>query len=340
MSGGWTSWYGAAAVLLPLLVAAGVGLFLRRRRRVAAALGDRTLVARLLGEDLFSVPWPRVLAVLAAAAALGAALADPRWGSATEGETTSGGRVVLVLDASGSMLAEDVVPNRLERQREAARTLVRSLPDASVAVVVFAGRAYALVPPTADRGALEVYLDALDPSIVTQTGSSLSAAIRQGLGLLAAGEADLSTGALVLITDGDARGENAQVAAAAELAGRAGVPIFALGAGTEGGAPVPDVDLTTGDTLGVKREPGGEIAVSRLNAPLLREIAERSGGEYASLAEPGAVEAVADALRDRRGEGDSPSDRRPARFAWFAAAALLLLTGEGVVAGRRRGEAA
>lgn len=334
MSGGpLTLALGAA---LPVLVALALAAFVRRRRRVAARLGDRPLLAALAGEDLVAVPWGRVLPVLLAALSLGAALADPRWGEAAETGETRGGTVVLVIDASGSMLTADLPPDRLARAREAARELAASLPGAPVAVVAFAGRAYALVPPTVDRGALDLYLDALDPAMVTQSGSSLAAAVRQGVGLLAAGEDDLGSGALVLISDGDALDEPGRVEEAVGLARRAGVPIHALGAATPRGGPVPDVDLATGESLGFKREAGGEIAVSRLGEALLREVAGGTGGEYASLADAGAVERVAAALRERGGEGPGGRGGAPPRFAWFAFAALLLLVAEMGSGARRR----
>lgn len=317
-----------AAAALPPVLALAVWGYVRRRRAVGSRLGDRLLLARLAGEDLLAVPWRRVVPVLLAGVLLGAALLDPRWGEATEGAPVRGGAVVLVLDASSSMLVEDLPPNRLEAERAAARELLRSLPGTPAAVVVFAGRAYALVPPTVDRGALDLYLEALHPSMVTQSGSSLAAAVRQGVGLLAAGDADPSAGALVLVSDGDAREGPEELREAVALARRAGVRIHTLGAGTAAGAPVPDIDLATGERLGVKREPGGEVAVSRLNEELLREVAASSGGSYAALSAPGAVEALATRLQGKAGTEGTGAGGRVPRYPWFAAGALLLLLGE------------
>ena len=324
---------------VPVLVALAVAGFVRRRRRVAVHLGDPSLVAALVGEDLVAVPWRRVVPVLLAALLLGTALTDPRWGAAAEAASVRGGRVVLVLDASGSMLAGDLAPTRLEALRAASRELAAGLPEAAMAVVVFAGRAYALVPPTTDRGALDLFLDALDPAMVTQSGSSLSAALRQGLGLLAAGDAGTGGGALVLVSDGDAGEDPARVLEAAALARRAGVPVYVLGAGTPAGAPVPEIDFATGRAVGFLRGDDGRPVVTRLNESLLREIARATGGEYAALSEPGAVGGLIERLRERVGEAGSPADRRPPRFAGFAALALLLLAAEtaaGGLAPRRR----
>src|SRR5690606_33768550 len=104
--------------------------------------------------------------------------------------------------------------------------------------------------PTPDPGALELYLEALDPAIVTQSGSSLAAAIRQATSLLSA-DGDGAGGTILLVSDGDAPDPRAEIEEAARLAAGLGVRILAVGVGTERGASVPDVDLATGRVLGV-----------------------------------------------------------------------------------------
>lgn len=337
MMDGYAPLIRVVGLALPLLIGFAAWGYVRRRQRAARRLGDRVLIASLIGEDLSAVPRLRLAAILAAAALLGFSMTDPRWGEATEQREGRGGRLVLVLDASSSMLAEDIAPNRLERQRDAAHELVRRMPDAAIAVVMFAGRAYALVPPTTDRGALDLYLQSLHPSMVTQTGSSLTAAIRQGLGLLAAGQEESTAGVLVLVSDGDTVDDPGQVAEVVDLARRAGIPIFVLGAGTAAGAPVPDIDLTTGRRLGYKREPNGAMAISRLNEGVLREIARGSGGEYAPLDDPRSVDRIAEQLQRSSSEAAGGSGDAPPQFTWFAAGALLLLVLESLSdAGRAR----
>lgn len=316
------------AAMLPLLLALALTLWARRRRRVASALGDPVLVRRLLGEDLAGVPWLRVALVLLAGAALGGALLDPRWGTAPERVEARGERWVLVFDVSGSMLVQDVAPNRLERARAVARELLRSARG-PVGVVVFAGRAYALTPPTLDHGAVDLFLSTLDPQMVTQTGSSLAGALRQAVGLLAAGAAAArGPGAVVVLTDGDALDERAPVGEAVGLARRAGVPVHVLGVGTLEGGPVPDFDFATGRDLGFKRTPDGGVAVSRLRQDWLREIARETGGEYARLSDASGATRVAAALRPGGRVTGAGQPEAPPRYAWFAAAALLFLVAE------------
>lgn len=318
---------------LPLAVAVGTWLHVQRRRRVAAALGDPRLLPSL-APGLATVPRRRLALILGAAGALGVALTDPRWGDPTDPRAAAAGSVVLVLDASNSMLARDAQPTRLASERAAARTIVRSLGGSAIGVVVFAGRAYALSPPTADAGAVELYLDALDPEMVSQTGTAFTGAIRQGIGMLLGGSGP-GGGALVLITDGDADEPLEAVEEVARLARRAGVRVYALGVGNEAGSTVPDVDYATGRVVGVKRTPDGEPAISRLRPEPLRRVAEVSGGAYAEVAEPAAAAEVVRRIREdvSGGAAEGRGIEAPARYGWFVGLALALLVLEGA-AGR------
>lgn len=318
-------------IVLPFAIAGCLWLFVRRRRRVARAWGDPDLARRLVGEDLQRVPWPRALALLLAAILLGAALADSRWEVAGATAATEGGPVVLVLDVSNSMLVEDLRPSRMALQRQLAGELVRAVPGRPVGIVVFAGRAYALVPPTTDPAALDLFLDALDPNMVTQTGSSLAAAVRQAVGMLVSGGGE--GGSVVLVTDGDTRESLEELRETLRVASRGGIPVHTVGAGTAAGGPVPDVDLATGRRLGVKREEDGSVAVSTLNQELLREVAETTGGAYFPLSELPTEQVAA---RLSRVGGGSDGEEQAPRFAWFAVPALLLLLAENAFVRKRR----
>src|SRR5690606_3510114 len=125
-----------AAILL--LVAGGLLLHLRRRRRVAEAIGDPQLLTRLIGVDLRRVPWSRLLLVIGAALALAVAITDPRWGIGESEGSVRGGPVVLVIDVSSSMLVEDGSSTRLAAARAAAAGLVQELAGVPVGIVVFA----------------------------------------------------------------------------------------------------------------------------------------------------------------------------------------------------------
>jgi Ca-activated chloride channel family protein len=141
------------AFVLPLAILFAVLQHTRRRRRVAAALGDARLVARLGGAGLSRFPWLRLSFLLLAGVALGLAAAGPRWGMRELETTTRSRSIVFALDISKSMNARDVQPSRLERERILARRILRELASDRIGLVVFAGRAYILAPLTTDHGA-------------------------------------------------------------------------------------------------------------------------------------------------------------------------------------------
>lgn len=325
------------AAALPLAVGAGLWLWSRRRLRAARVFGSAALLERLGAGDLARFPAARAPLLLLAAACLGVAAAGPRWGLESVEEHRAAADLVLALDVSRSMLARDIAPNRLERERVLARRILRELPGDRIGLVAFSGRAYVLSPMTVDHSALQLYLDALDPEIVSQGGSSLASAIRQAADL-ARGPEDAGRGVVVLVTDGEALEEEEEVLSAASRAARAGITIHTVGVATREGAPIPQAGA--GDPLeSYVRGPDGEIVISALGENLLREVAELTGGRYFRIGEAGATDAVLRSLRSlNRTAGEAGSRvREKARYAWFVMAAIVFLLLDGLIAGRRAG---
>ena len=310
-----------------------IGLFLhqRRRRRVSERLGDPGLVLHLLDEDLRSVPWPRYAIIASAALLLALSLLDPALRADRDGAR---GPIVLILDASGSMMVDDVGSSRLELQRAIAEDFVALVPDLPIGIVAFAGRAFSLTPPTRDRDAVRMYLETLDPTIVSQSGSALGVAIRQGIGLLSV--ADVREGTMILFGDGDETDDPDLTREAATLARQNGIAVHVVGVGTRAGGPVPAIDFNTGATSGYLRDASGGVRMSAVDDDLLRDIASRSaGGRYISADDPEAAERLADIVG--RGEAASTSaGLRLPLFASFALGAFLLLMAEPVTRKDRR----
>jgi Ca-activated chloride channel homolog len=320
------------AVLLPALVAVAVLGYARRRRRVAAALGDAALVNRIGGGELTRFPLARMLCVAGAAASLGIAAAGPRWGVREVVDELSSMNLVLALDVSRSMLVEDVAPNRLEAMRIFVRRLARDLQGDRIGLVAFAGRAYVLTPMTIDRSAIDLYIDALDPGIVSQGGSGLSSAIVQATDLARAREESGGTRVVVLLSDGEATEEEAAIRTAADRARRAGVIVHTVGIGTAMGGTVPREDPLTGMTQPVRDETGA-IHVSRLDEALLRDVARRTGGRYFHLAGLGAASGVIAELGGVQRQTETQQRVVQAdRYAVFIALALLLLALDALLA--------
>lgn len=327
------------ALVLPLLAALGVWGYARRRRRVARALGSAGLLRRLGAGDLERFPAARLALIAAAAATVGFAAAGPRWGVDTAAGPTRSANVVVALDVSKSMLVEDVTPNRLEQQRLLVRRLIRELEGDRFGLVAFSGRAYVLSPLTSDRSALELYLDALDPEIVSQGGSSLASALEQAARLAIGRDPGRGERAVVLVSDGEALEERDEVIRAAEQAARMGVTVYTVGVGTPEGGRVPEIDPETGRRVGNVRGPEGEIVISRLDESLMRRIADETGGEYVRLGAAGSTSRLVSELRglQRARRADANGSRQAERYAWFVALAIALIAADTLLFGTPRG---
>ena len=315
------------AVVLPLLIAVLLWRFMRRRRHVARILGDQRLLERLGAADLHRFPLERFALLIPAAIALGVAASGPQWGvQAVEGSSSSV-NVVLALDISKSMLARDIAPNRLERERLVVRRLLRDLTDSRIGMVVFAGRAYILAPLTSDQSALQLFVDALDPDIVSQGGSSLASAITQASGLARGPDGAAGERAVVLITDGEAHESREEIDEAAGRALRSRVKIYTVAVGTERGAPVPEVNPETKQIIGYKKDSFGTTVISRRDTEMLQRIAQATGGKFYDVAANGAIASLVRELKNlERAPGASEQGLEPRdQTVWFLALALLLL---------------
>jgi Ca-activated chloride channel family protein len=322
------------AFILPGLFAVFIALYAHRRRKVAEALGESELVARLGGGRLRSFPTSRLLLLMTAGAALGIAAAGPRWGNEVTHGQASALSVVLSLDISKSMLATDALPSRLEQERQLVRRMLREMASDRFGLVVFAGRAYVLAPVTIDHSALELYMDALAPDIVSQGGSSLAAAITLSADL-ARGTKETSTEhAVVLMSDGEALEEVDGIDDAIARAARAGVRVYTVGIGTVEGGPVPDTDPMTGAPSGFKRDEMGNIVISKLDPAMLRHIADKTGGEYIQLDRPGSADRLAQLLNrmDRTSETSEQRVTKKDRFGLFVLLALLCVVLDSLLA--------
>lgn len=327
------------SAVLPTALGLALWAYVRRCRRVARVLGEGPLVARLGGAQLQRPPRQRIVLPVLAALLLGFAASGPRWGIRIATDTARSLNLVLAVDVSKSMEATDVLPDRLRNERLLARQLIRELRGDRIGMVAFAGRAYILSPLTVDHSALQLYIDALDPSVVSQGGSSLSAAITRATDLVReVGEDTGGDRVVVLMTDGEALEDFAAVHEAADRARRAGVRVITVGIGTARGASVPEHDPILSRVSAVKLDENGRVVISRLNEELLRSVASRTGGQYIRLTDPGAPNRLLGALQGLDRETGTTTGRpepRP-RYALFAALALMLLAVEAHLSRRPR----
>ncbi|HYB99478.1 MAG TPA: VWA domain-containing protein [Candidatus Limnocylindrales bacterium] len=203
------------------------------------------------------------------------ALMRPQWGVQFVATPRVGAEIMVALDVSNSMLAEDVAPNRLERAKAELRDLLTYLQGDSVGLIAFAGRATVLAPLTPDFSFLRLVLDSAGPRSVSRGGTRLEEPIRKAVaGFAGAGAVSRS---IILITDGEDH-DSFPLEAAKEAAER-GVKILAIGFGDENGSEIRITDPKTGARKPL-RDASGKPVISRLDGELLREIALATGGAY------------------------------------------------------------
>lgn len=310
------------ALLFPLVV---FWLRFRRRRDRHARLhrfAGESALARLLGRTGESGR-SRTAMLMLVAALCGAAMAGPRWGVANDQVTARGIDIALAIDASLSMLAEDERPSRLERVKQEIRRLRAMSRADRVALIAFAGRSYILTPLTGDDGALELFLENLDPSVVGQGGSALAPAIRQGMELLLASSGGADR-ALVVFSDGEAFDSRDAILAAATEAGRNGISLVTVGFGTERGATIP---IRDGSVVRPKRDEDGNIVTTVYSGELLEAAAKAAGGTFIPSEASDKASRIRASLRSLhavRRAMDVREDHTP-RFLWFLVPALILL---------------
>lgn len=327
-------WMLAAAVAGALVMLALVRGSYRRRLTRMSRMGARQLVLRLVPAAALRPQDGRAMRLAAAVGLIMVAIAGPRWGEETSTMRGEGIDIVLAMDASLSMLAPDESPSRLERLKQEVRRLRAASRGDRFALLAFAGRSYILSPLTVDDGALDLFLDNLDPSIVGQAGSSLSSPILQGTDLL---QASRSAGdrALVILSDGEAFEEEAPILEAAERAGRLGVAVVTVGFGTPEGTTIPVME---GNRVTEKRDDDGNVVVTQYHPETLQAIANAAQGTFIDASESDKATRIRRALQSLQTTQRTLEGGRAGtpRFQLLVIPALLLILFDVWAAGARR----
>jgi Ca-activated chloride channel homolog len=322
------------AIAAPALVVALLVRRARDRKRRLRLFGNPETVARLLPASGPPPTGRRVFLLGGAALSVGIAMAGPRWGTERTAIRSSGADVAVAVDASLSMLAPDAPPSRLERAKQDVRRLRALAPGDRMALIAFAGRSYILTPLTIDDGAIGLFLDNLDPSVVGQPGTSISRAIRQGTDLLLA-TPTAADRALIILSDGEGFDDEMDVRAAAAHAAEEGISLVTVGYGTEHGSTIP---LQSGGATTLKRDASGEVVVTHYMPDLLAAAAEAGHGTFipATTTDKAAnIRRALSTLRVTQRAVEEGEDRSP-RFQIFLAVALLLLAIDTLLADSRR----
>ena len=257
-------------LLLPLLVA--FYLFSNyRRRKAIRKFGDPVLMAQLMPDVSKYRPDVKFWLVFTAIGLFAVLLARPQLGSKLETVKRKGVEVMIALDISNSMLAQDVQPSRLEKAKRLISKLVDGMENDKVGMIVFAGDAFTQLPITSDYISAKMFLESINPSLISKQGTAIGAAIS-----LAARSFTPQEGvgrAIVVITDGENH-EGGAVEAAKEAA-KKGIQVNVLGVGLPDGAPIPIEGSND-----FRRDREGNVIVTRLNEAMCQEIAKVGNGIY------------------------------------------------------------
>ena len=254
-----------------------------RRRKAIRKFGDPVLMAQLMPDVSKYRPDVKFWLVFAAIGLFAVLLARPQFGSKLETVKRQGVEVMIALDISNSMLAQDVQPSRLEKAKRLVAQLVDKMENDKVGMIVFAGDAFTQLPITSDYISAKMFLESINPSLISKQGTAIGAAInlatrsftpQEGVGR-----------AVIVITDGE--NHEGGAVEAAKAAAEKGIQVSVLGVGMPDGAPIP-----VEGTNDFRRDRDGNVVVTRLNEQMCQEIAQAGDGIYLRVDNSNAAQKV------------------------------------------------
>jgi Ca-activated chloride channel homolog len=317
--------------ILPGMILLAVYAF-RKKDQLLRLFADTDLWERLMPEASRRRQVIKFLLLLAGVSLLLTALLSPRWGFQWQEVQRRGVDILVAVDVSKSMLAEDVKPNRLERAKREITDLVGMLQGDRIGLIAFAGASFLECPLTLDHGAFSMFLDYLDTDLIPVPGTDVGGAIQTAIDSFVPGRH--ASKALILITDGE--DHPGQVQKKAEEAKKKGIRIFTVGIGSQEGAPIP---LANGSG-GFKKDRSGELILSRLDDASLQKIALETGGNYVrSVSGDMDLKKIYEEIRSKMEAGELQSSKRKRweeRFQWFLLASLFLFCLEALLSERKR----
>ncbi len=321
-------------LLAMVFILAGYIFYHIYRKRSFASLGDKPLMEHLMPDASFSAHHWKFILLFLGTTLLIIALSGPRIGSKLEEVEQKGREIIIALDVSNSMLAEDIRPSRLERAKQMINRMVDRMSNDKVGLIVFAGDAYTQIPITDDYSSVKMFLSGAGPEMVSKQGTAIGAAIKLAVRSFAtltdqeSGQGTVPSQAIVVITDGENHEDDA--IGEAKKASEKGVRVYTVGLGDPNGVPIP---ISPGSSAN-RRNHEGQVIVSKLNEKLLADVAVAGNGAYIEGDRTNSLIDELDKLQrtDIRSRVFSDFSER---FQYFAGFALLLLLIEFFIRSRK-----
>lgn len=305
----------------------GMGLWLWGRRRRLRRFGDEALVNELMPSWSRGKLWVRTVLLSLAFFFFVIGLSRPQIGAKLKDHKIKGAEIMIVLDVSNSMLAQDYSPDRLERAKLAISRITDKLKDDRIGLIVFAGTSFVQLPITSDYVSAKMFLNSISTESIpiqgTAIGDAISTAVR---GFSAQSE---HSRAIIVITDGENHEDDA--VAAAKQAAEAGIKVYTIGVGSADGQPIPMNDE-------LLKDKDGNIVVTRLDEVTLRKVASAGGGAYvhAGNDEFGLTPIISDIRKMEDEEYNSVVfEEYNEQFMYFLGIALVFFVLEMLVGDRR-----
>jgi Ca-activated chloride channel homolog len=319
-----------AFAVVPLLVLLAMSWYMIRRRRLKK-LADQHLLKQLNPYDSRRKRLAKLVLFLIGYSVLILAICNLQTGSKLSEVNREGADIIVCLDVSNSMLAQDLTPNRLGRAKFALEKMIDMLEGDRLGLVIFAGEAYVQLPITTDYSAAKMFLSSISPGMVPVQGTNLADAVKKASQSFSSDEG--KNRAIILITDGE--NHAADAIEAADEAAQKGIMINTIGIGSENGVPIPLVE--NGVVKGYRKDREGQTVMTRLNSSLLKTIAQKAGGVYvqasqADLGLPSVLDKIAE-LDKTQIDSKMYTDYED-QFQWFVIFALAILVIEFIISER------
>lgn len=320
-----------ALLIIPILIIIFVWMMYWKKLAIRR-FGEYDLVRNLIPDSSGNRLIFKFVLTMIAITLIIIGLANPQIGSKLEKIDRKGIDLVIAIDVSESMLAQDIKPNRLQRARQAISRLVDELGNDRIGIVVFAGRAYTQLPITTDYSAVRLFVSNISTESVPVQGTAIAEAINLSAELFDESETEK---AIIIITDGE--DHEGDVIEATKNAVSKNIRIYTVGMGLPEGAPIPMFDRS-GNQLGFKKDRSNNTVISRLDEKTLEQIASAGDGKYvrANNTQVGLRIIFDEISQLEKTEFESRmfTDYED-RFQYFLAPALLLLLIEFLIFERR-----